>query len=155
MFEVPKDTEETKKMRLLIGSAVVVVVLVLTAIYLVPRRGAEGPPVSAATAVKCTPDPVKDLKVDTAKMDKDYTGTWAVWAVNIHNNSAGCAYASIEYETTYVRADDTVLVVNKGTLTGRIGPGEERDFPEMRDVLFPTGTALYRFKITGAKVATP
>lgn len=155
MFEVPQDEQETKKMRWLIGSAVVVVVLVLAVIYFVPRRGGEGAAVSATPAVKCTPDPINDLKVDTAKMDKDYSGTWAVWAVNIHNKSSGCTYASIEYETTYARGDDTVLVVNKGTLLGTIAPGEEKDYPELRDVLFPSGTALYRFRITGAKVATP
>lgn len=155
MFEVPQDKQETKKMRLLIGGALVVVLLVLAVIYFASPRGAGGLAVSPVPAAKCTPDSVNDLKLVNAKMDKDYTGTWAVWAVRLRNASTACTYATIEYETTYIRGDDTVAALNKGTLPGTLAPGEEQNYPEIRDMLFPSGTAWFRFKITGAKVATP
>jgi hypothetical protein len=155
MFEVPQDKQESKTMRVLIGGAVVVVVLIVVVIYFFMQRGAEGPAGTAPPAVPCTPAAVNDLRVVTAKMDKDYTGTWAVWVVRLHNKSAGCTYMSVEYETTYVRGDNTVVVVNKGTLPGTIAPGEQKDYPEFRDVLFPADAAWCRFKVTGAKVATP
>ncbi len=155
MFEVPQDKQETKTMRLLIGGALLGVLLVLAVIYFASRRGAEGLAVSPVPAATCAPDAVNDLKPVNVKMDKDYSGTWAVWAVRLRNASAACAYSAIEYETTYVRGDDTVILVNKGTLPRSIAPGEEENFPALRDVLFPPGTAWFRFKITGAKVATP
>ncbi len=154
MFEVPKDKQETKKMRLLIGSATLVVILILGVLYFTSQRGAQGP-LASATAAPCAPDPVNDLTVVDAKMDKDRTGTSALWVVRLRNKSSGCAYASIEYETTYIRADDSVVAVNKATLPGTIAPGEDKSYPEFRDILFPTGAAWFRFKITGAKVATP
>ncbi len=155
MFEVPKDEQETKKMREIIGAAALAIVVVVVVIYFTSQRAEQGPLASATPAVACVPDPVKDLTIVDAKMDKDRTGTTAVWIVHLRNKSAGCAYTSIEYETTYVRGDETVIAVNKGTLPGKIQPGEEMGFPEFRDILFPTGAAWFRFKITGAKVATP
>ena len=156
MFEEPKkDEQETKKMRELIGAVTLVIILVVVIFYFTSQRGAVGPVASATPAVACAPDPVSDLTVVDAKMDKDRTGTTAVWIVELRNKSAGCAYTSIEYETTYIRADDSVVAVNKGTLPGRIAPGEEKGYPEFRDILFPTGAVWFRFKITGAKVATP
>ena len=153
MFEVPKDEQETKKMRLLIGSATVVVVLVLVIFYFTSQRGTQGT-LASVTPVACAPDPVTDLTVLDAKMDKDRTGTSAVWVVHLRNKSAGCAYTAIGYETTYIRSDDSVVAVNKGTLPGTIAPGEEMSYPEFTDILFPTGTTWFRFKITGAKIAT-
>lgn len=155
MFEVPKDEQETKKMRELIGAATLVIILVVVVLFFTSQRGAQGPLASATPAAPCVPDPVKDLAILDAKMDKDRTGTTAVWKVRLRNKSAGCLYTAIEYETTYVRGDDTAVAANKGTLPGTIRPGEEVGFPEFRDILFPTGAAWFRFKITGAKVATP
>ena len=156
MFEAPKkDEQETKKMRLLISAASVVIILVLVVFYFTSQRGALGPMGSATPAAPCAPDPVNDLTVVDAKMDKDRSGTTALWVVHLRNKSSGCAYSSVGYETTYIRADDTVVAVNKGTLPGTIEPGEEKGYPEFRDILFPTGTVWFRFKITGAKVATP
>ncbi|MBI1739215.1 MAG: hypothetical protein HYR58_08200, partial [Acidobacteria bacterium] len=152
MFEVPKDKQETKKMRLLIGAATVVVILLLVVLYFTSRRGAQGPMVSATPAAPCVPDPINDLTVVDAKMDKDSTGMSALWVVRLRNKSRGCTYTSIEYETTYVRGDETVIAVNKGTLPGTIEPGEQKGYPEFRDILFPTGAAWFRFKIIGAKV---
>ena len=151
MFEVPEDKQETKKIRLLIGASAVVVLLVLVGAYFAIQP--EDTEVSAAPTVACTPDPVKDLKIINAKMDKDPSGMWAIWSVQIANKSTGCTYANVEYETTYVRSDDTVILANKGTLEGTLAPGDERRFPELRDALFPADAAFYRFKVTGAKVA--
>jgi DNA-binding cell septation regulator SpoVG len=156
MFEVPKkDEQETKKMRELIGAATLAIILVVVVFYFTSQRGAVGPVASATPAAPCAADPVNDLTVVDAKMDKDRTGTTAVWIVRLRNKSRGCAYASVAFETTYIRADDSVVAVNKGTLPGTIAPGEEKGYPEFRDILFPTGTAWFRFKVTGAKVATP
>jgi len=150
MFEVPEDKQETKTMRWLIGGSAVVVLLILVAVYFAiqPKEMAV-----SASAVTCTPDPVKDLKIVQAKMDKDSSGMWAVWAVQLANKSGACTYTNVEYETTYVRGDDTVVLTNKGTFEGTFAPGDERRFPEVRDVLFPSEAAYYRFKITGATVA--
>ena len=151
MFEVPEDKQETKKIRLLIGASAVVVLLILVGVYFAIQP--EDTQVSAASAVACTPDPVKDLRIVNAKMDKDQSGMWAVWTVQIANKSAGCTYAKVEYETTYVRNDDTVILTNKATLEGTFAPGDEKRFPEIRDALFPADAAFYRFKVTGATVA--
>ena len=156
MFEeTKKDEQETKKMREIIGAATLVIILVLLVFYFTGERGALGPMGSAAPAAPCVPGPVNDLTVVNAKMDKDRTGTTALWIVRLRNKSSGCAYSSVGYETTYIRADDSVVAVNLGTLPGTIAPGEEKGYPEFRDILFPTGTVWFRFKITGAKVATP
>jgi hypothetical protein len=155
MFEVPKDEQETKKMRELIGAATLVIILVVVVLYFTSRGGTLGPMGSATPAAPCAPDPINDLTVVDAKMDKDRTGTTALWVVRLRNKSSGCVYTSVEYETTYIRADDSVVAVNKGTLPGTIEPGEQKGYPEFRDILFPTGTAWFRFKITGAKVAKP
>lgn len=151
MFEVPEDKQETKKMRLLIGASAVVVLLILVGVYFAIQP--EDTEVSAAPATVCTPDPVKDLKIINAKMDKDPSGMWAIWTVQIANKSTGCTYTGVEYETTYVRNDDTVILTNKGTLEGTFAPGDERRFPEIRDALFPADAVFYRFKVVGAKVA--
>jgi len=155
MFEVPQDKEETKTMRLFIGGGAVVVILILVIVYFATRRGEESPAVSAAPTAACTPDPVADLRVLSAKMDKDVTGNWAVWVVRLQNKSAGCVYSEIQYETTYLRGDNSVVVANKATLPDMIGPGETRTYSDFRDVLFPAGAAWAQFKILAAKSAAP
>jgi hypothetical protein len=155
MFEVPQDKQETKTMRLLLGAAVVVVLAIVAVVYFVSQRGDDVPAISAAPTGQCTPDPTKDLRVVNAKMDKDYTGTYAVWVVRLRNQSAGCTYASVEYETIYLRPDNSVLLVNKGTLPDTIAPREEKIYSEFRDVLFPEGASWCRFKVIGATVAQP
>jgi hypothetical protein len=82
-------------------------------------------------------------------MEKDRTGTTAVWLVDIDNKSKAYTYSSIEYETTYVGADNAALLVNKGKIPFNLSPGEERN-TQIRDVLYPAGTAWYKFRITGA-----
>lgn len=107
-------------------------------------------PVAAASVPPSGPaDPIHDLKVFTARMEKDRTGTTAVWLVDLSNKSRSYTYSAIQYETTYIGADNRVLTVNKGMMTMTLQPGEERN-SEVRDVLYPAGTTWYKFKITGA-----
>jgi hypothetical protein len=94
-------------------------------------------------------DPVRDLRILSARMEKDRAGTTAVWLVDVDNKSNAYAYSSIQYETTYVGADNAALLVNKGTIPFNLSPGEERN-TQIRDVLYPAGTAWYKFRITSA-----
>lgn len=158
MFE-----DETKKdvtsAKIWIGVAVVAVLLGGSCYLYLSRQSAGTPapaaqsvPAPAARPTQTTPDPAKDLKVQRATMDKDRTGTMAVWLVAIENRSAVFAYRDIQYETNYFSADNRPLLVNTGTIKVRIGPGEQTS-KEIRDALYPTGTAWFKFKITGATAA--
>jgi hypothetical protein len=42
--------------------------------------------------------------------------------------------------------------VNKGTIPFNLAPGQEQN-TQIRDVLYPAGTAWYKFRITGATPA--
>jgi hypothetical protein len=107
-------------------------------------------PVAAKVAVPAgNADPIHDLKIHGATMDKDRTGTTAVWLVTIENKSSAYTYNAIKYETSYIGADNNPVLVNQGTLASSIGPGEEKK-SEFRDALYPAGTAWYKFRITGA-----
>jgi hypothetical protein len=97
-------------------------------------------------------DPVHDLKIHGATMDKDRTGTTAVWLVTIENKSSAYTYSAIKYETSYIGADNNPVLVNQGTIATSIGPGEEKK-SEFRDALYPAGTAWYKVRITGATPA--
>jgi len=48
---------------------------------------------------------VHDLKILSARMEKDRAGTTAVWLVDVSNKSNAYTYSSIQYETTYVGPD--------------------------------------------------
>ena len=109
-------------------------------------------PGQTASAPAEKADPVHDLRVISAKMDKDYTGTTAVWLVEIRNESQTYTYSNITYETTYASADNTILLQNHGQMTVTLGPGEDQS-PQVRDALYPTGTAWYKFKILDAKAS--
>lgn len=82
-------------------------------------------------------------------MGKDRTGTTAVWAVTIENKSAAYSYKNIQYETTYVGADNNAILINKGTIAETIPPGEQKN-SEINDALYPAGTVWYKFRVTGA-----
>ncbi|MBZ5695175.1 MAG: hypothetical protein LAN36_07425 [Acidobacteriia bacterium] len=105
-------------------------------------------PTAAATA-QSNADAVHDLRRVSAKMDKDPTGTVAVWSVDLRNLSRTYGYKDIAYKTTYIAADNSVLVQNTGKLTLSLDPGDEQT-TTFRDVLYPSSTALYRFEVTGA-----
>ena len=102
------------------------------------------PPVPAGKA-----DPLHDLKVSGATMDKDRTGTTAVWLVTLENKSPSYTYRKIQYETSYMGADNNPILVNQGTFTVSLAPGEQKK-SEFRDALYPAGTAWFKIRVTGA-----
>ena len=105
---------------------------------------------SLAAAPVGNADPVHDLKILSARMEKDRTGAVAMWLVDVSNKSRAYTYSSIEYETTYVGPNNAAIAVNKGTIAISIVPGDEKTI-EVRDVLYPAGTQWYKFRVTGAK----
>jgi len=155
MFEDETKTDETSA-HIWIGVAIVALILGGGVYYYLshlvasqPAPAAESAPASPAKPVQTTADALKDLKVKRALMDKDPTGTMAVWLVSIENRSEVFSYSKIQYETTYFGADNHPLLVNKGALAITIAPGESVN-QEIRDALYPTGTARFLFKITEA-----
>jgi len=154
MFELPEDKKQASRRRRGIGALIGVFLLALgTLLYVVSRPGAKAPEPVASTAAAPIgeADPVRDLRVLRATMGKDRTGTWAVWSIALRNKSTGYTYSDIQYETTYIGADDRPVLVNRGTLQMSIEPGEEKDTSELRDALFPTGAVWYKFRLVGAK----
>lgn len=151
MFETPQEIKPSASKGLWVGIAGVVIVIGIGAYLFVSSRGHEQRPASASVAaqVKGDADPVQDLKVQRTTMNKDRTGTMAVWLVTIENKSASNSYSNIQYETTYVGADNNAILINKGTIATTIAPGEQKN-SEFNDALYPAGTAWYRLRITGA-----
>ncbi len=121
----------------------------LAAIFVIAAAATVGAVLAAAPVPAGKADPVHDLKLLSARMEKDRTGTTAIWLVDVDNKSNTYTYSSIQYETTYVGPDNAALLVNKGTIPFNLSPGEERN-TQIRDVLYPAGTAWYKFRITGA-----
>jgi hypothetical protein len=152
MFEAAQEQKQSSSSSLWVGIFVVVAaVAVGTLFYVMSRNSAKAPAaVAAASAAPAGPaDAVHDLKILSARMEKDSTGTTAVWLVDIDNKSRAYTYSNIAYETTYVGANNAALVVNKGTIAISLTPGEERN-SQIRDVLYPAGTSWYKFRVTGA-----
>src|SRR5467141_676698 len=155
MFETPEEIKEKGSMGLWIGIAVAVAVVAVGAYFFIRSRGIPIKQASAASApavAKGNADPVHDLKIQRATMNKDRNGTMAVWLVAIENKSSVYSYSKIAYETTYVGADNNAILINKGTIPATIGPGEQKN-SEINDALYPAGTAWYRVRITGATPA--
>jgi len=157
MFEAPQDRAGGSKMGLWVGILVIVALIVGGVLwYMTSGGGSKSAATSggapATTASVANADPVKDLRVVGAKMDKDYTGTVARWSVDLRNTSQQFTYSEIAYTTSYMGADNSQLAAGQGTLTISLGPGEEQT-ADFRDALYPSGTAIYRFKITGAKAS--
>jgi hypothetical protein len=157
MFEAAQGQKQSNTNHILITVLVVIAAAAATGVFYTSSKngGKSAPPITGATAATAAPaaagkaDPVHDLKILNARMEKDRSGTTAVWLVDIDNKSKTYSYSSIEYETTYVGADNAALLVNKGTIPFNLAPGEERN-SQIRDVLYPAGTAWYKFRITGA-----
>ncbi len=153
MFEGAQEQKQSSSNRMLVTILMVVAVAAAGGVfYTMSKRGNKpAVPVTAAAAPAAAgkADPVHDLKVLSARMEKDRTGTTAVWLVDIDNKSKAYTYSKIEYETTYVGPDNAALLVNKGTIPFNLAPGEEQN-AQIRDVLYPAGTAWYKFRITGA-----
>jgi hypothetical protein len=156
MFETPAEVKESGSKGLWIGIAAVVAVVAVGAYFFISSRSNANKQASAAAsapaAIKGNADPVHDLKIQRATMNKDRNGTMAVWLVSIENKSQSYSYSKIQYETTYVGADNNAILINKGTIPAAIGPGEKNS-SEINDALYPAGTAWYKIRITGATPA--
>jgi hypothetical protein len=154
MFEAAQEQKQTSSNRMLVGIFVIVAAAAAGAVLYTMSKGSgkPAPPVAAAAAAPSAAgkaDPVHDLKILSARMEKDRAGTTAVWLVDVDNKSKAYTYSSIQYETTYVGPDNAALLVNKGTIPFNLSPGEERN-AQIRDVLYPAGTSWYKFRIIGA-----
>jgi hypothetical protein len=153
MFEdsqEPKPSAASKG--LWVAFAVVVIAIAIGGYLFISKAKANKPtPVAAAASVQPTgpADPVRDLKIQRATMDKDRTGTTAVWLVSIENRSPSYTYSDIQYETTYVGANNNAILINKGTIKTSIEPGGQKS-SQINDALYPAGTAWYKIRITGA-----
>jgi hypothetical protein len=156
MFEAAQEGKQSSSSRTLVTIFVVVAAAAVGGVLYTMSKSSSKPaaPVTAAgtpaTAEKG--DAVHDLKILSARMEKDSTGTTAVWLVDIDNKSKAYTYSKIQYETTYVGSNNAALLVNKGTIPFNLAPGEEQN-AQIRDVLYPAGTAWYKFRITGATSA--
>jgi len=151
MFETPQEIKPSASKGLWVGIAVAVIVVGMGAYFFVASRSAKQAPAAASTTAqpKGDADAVRDLKVQRSTMDKSQNGTATVWLVTIENKSQSYTYSDIQYETTYVGADDHALLINKGTIATTLAPGEQKN-SQINDVLYPAGTVRYRFRITGA-----
>ena len=157
MFEAAQEQKQSSSNRMLVGVFVVVAAVAVGGVLYTMSKGGSKPaaPVTAAAAAPSAAgkaDAVHDLKILSARMEKDRAGTTAVWLVDVSNKSNAYTYSSIQYETTYVGPDNAALLVNKGTVPFNLGPGEERN-AQIRDVLYPAGTSWYKFRIVGATPA--
>jgi hypothetical protein len=150
MFEVPVDKQEAKLGYERIGISVLVLLVIAGAgFYFMSKQSPkQAAPVAAAPTAPA--DPVHDLKIVRVTMNKDPLGTTAVWLVTVQNKSAAYTYSNIKYETSYIGANDKPLVVNQGSMPDTFAPGDEHN-SQIRDTLYPNGTAWYKFKITDAK----
>jgi len=153
MFETPEEAKQTEPKGFWIGIAVVIVVAAAGGYLFLRSRGNVAKPSPAAASASATAkgdvDPVHDLKVQRATMSKDRTGTTAVWLVSIENKSASYSYGNIEYETTYVDANNNSILINKGTIPVTIEPGGQKS-SEINDALYPAGTNWFKIRISGA-----
>lgn len=150
MFDATQEKSQTTGNRKWIVAFMVIAAAGLGALlYTMSNGGAKLRAPVAAAAPTGPADAVHDLKVFTARMEKDRTGTTAVWLIDLNNKSRAYTYSSVQYETTYIGADNRVLTVNKGTMAINLEPGEEKN-SEVRDVVYPAGTNWYKFRITGA-----
>jgi len=157
MFEAAQEQKQSGSNRMLVGIFVVVAAVAVGGVLYTMSKGGNKPaaPVTAAAAAPSAAgkaDAVHDLKILSARMEKDRAGTTAVWLVDVSNKSKAYTYSSIQYETTYVGPDNAALLVNKGTVPFNLAPGEERN-AQIRDVLYPAGTSWYKFRIIGATPA--
>ena len=154
MFEETEEKKATSGNKVGMGVALVAAIVVGGILFYTMSKGPANAPAPAATsaaeAAKTPADPLHDLIVQRATMDKDPLGTTALWVLAIENRSKVYTYSEIQYETTYLGANSKPILVNKGTIAASVDPGEQYK-SELRDALFPAGTVLYQFKITGAK----
>jgi hypothetical protein len=150
MFEPPPQQKQSSSSNSVWIGVIAVVIAVAAAMLFLMTKGPAAPAVSApAAAPTAKADPVHDLRVQRAAMDKDSTGTTAIWAIAIENRSPYYSYSDIEYETTYLNANSSVIATNKGKLSVSLGPQQEKN-TQVRDLAYPIGTATYKIRITSA-----
>ena len=154
MFETPETKGESSGLGMWVGILVAVAVIIGGVVFFMSKKttGSSAAPTTASAAASgpSSSDAVKDLRIVSKKLDKDYTGTTAMWSVEIRNMSQVYTYSNIQYETTYIGRDGAGLGDNKGTIPSlSLDPGESQT-TEFRDTLYPSGTALYNIKIIGA-----
>lgn len=154
MFEAQQPKEGSGSVGMWIGVAVIAVVVAALAYYVLGSKSSSKSESTASqsNAPVASADPVKDLRVVSVKMDKDVTGNIAVWSVDLRNMSHSYAYKDIAYQTTYLAADNSVLAQNTGKINLSLDPGEEQT-TQFRDLLYPSGTALFKFNVTGASAS--
>jgi hypothetical protein len=157
MFESPQEQVPDSKVGIWIGVAIVAIIAA-GFFYYVSRKStanSAAQTVAAASSPGTTTagaDPVKDLHVESVTMDKDASGTTAQWLVDVKNESPVYTYSNIAYQTTYIGADNSVLLVNHGKLNLTLNPGDDQS-TQFRDALYPDGTAIYKINITGASAS--
>ncbi len=151
MFETPETKGEQSATGMWVGIAVVIAIVIGAAVFFMGKKDASQnatPATAAAAPVQSNADAVKDLRLVSRKMDKDNVGA-AMWSVEVRNLSQVYSYSNIQYETTYVGADSTLLATNHGVIPSlTLDPGDSQS-AQFREAL-PSGTALYTLKITGA-----
>jgi hypothetical protein len=155
MFETPQTKGETSGTGMWVGIFVVLAVVVGGIVFYMGQKGGAKTEIRAASATTAAPaqsnaDAVKDLRVVSKKMDKDYTGTTAMWSVELRNLSQAYSYSNIQYQTTYIGRDGSVLATNNGTIPSLTLDAGESQSAQFRDALYPSGTVLFNFKVTGA-----
>jgi hypothetical protein len=152
--EEEKEKKESGKKRLEISAVIIVALVVIgTLAYVLLRPRATTPPSTASPAAAteaAPPDALRDLQVVRAVMGKDVTGTRVLWSVELRNKSAVYTYSDIQYEATFRRGDGSVLAVNRDTIEGSIGPGEQKRMPEFMDGIYDATASTYQFVLKGA-----
>jgi hypothetical protein len=150
MFEGPKEDKELGLHKAWIGAFVLIAVIVALIGFRAFRGAGKGNAQAAAAVDTSSADPVKDLQIQRATMQKDSLGTTSVWLVVLANKSDRFTYTNITYQTQYIGPDNKLLLENNGTIPISLGPSAEKS-SEIRDTAYPAGVAFYRFKVTGAK----
>lgn len=153
MFEAQKE-EKSGNAGMWIGILVILIIAGALAWYVMgPKGGAKtaetAAPAAAPSTTAAGADPVHDLRIVNVKMDKDPTGTVAVWSVEVRNTSRTYTYKDIAYQTMYLGQDNSVITQNTGKMSLSLDPGEDQT-TQFRDLLYPSGTAIFKFNVTGA-----
>jgi hypothetical protein len=152
MFEPPQEKQPVNKTPLWIGLAIAILAVGAILVFMMGKKDAASNAATSASASAAPigqADAVHDLKIQRAVMDKDPSGTTAIWVISIENKSPSYAYSKIEYETSYMGADGKVIVSNSGRLPISISPRDTIN-TQLRDVTYPSGTARYRIRVTSA-----
>lgn len=154
MFETPDTKGESSGLGMWVGILVIVAVIIGGVVFFMSKKGSSSnaapQTASAAAPAQTNANAAKDLRIVSKKLDKDYTGTTAMWSVELRNMSQVYTYSNIQYETTYIGKDGSGLGDNHGTIPSvTLEPGDSQT-ATFRDTLYPSGTALYNIKITGA-----